>query len=117
MRKDRKSRRESKDVVTVMVQLGKTDYDRIMSSHTRVRGSMAAIDEENFDFNPAAESKNAGDQHEQNKTQFAKTTLYKNGDIRFTVKVPKTKVDNIEDIIDDEVDNALDFIEDHSQKD
>lgn len=117
MRKDRLSRRESRDVVTVKVQLSKMDYDRIMSSHTRVRGSMAAIDEENFDFNPSAESKNAGDQHEQNKTQFAKTTLYKNGDVRFTVKVPKKKVDDIEDIIDDEVDNALDFIEDHSSKD
>lgn len=108
------SRENRKDVVNVNLELTRADYVKITNSNTRVRGTLAAIDEENFEFTPWATTKNVGNQNKQNKTQYAKTTVYKNGDVRFAVKVPKKKLEDFEDIIDDEVDSAVDFIEEQT---
>lgn len=117
-RAERKAAREAaqkqkeKDVVVVSVELKRADYLRIVTSHNRVRGSMACTDpkDDQFDFSAGAETKQAADQHEQNKTQYARTTVYQNGDVRFSIKVPKKKIDDVENIIDEEVDKALEFL-------
>lgn len=109
------SREEKRESVNVNLELSRADYDKIKCSNTRVRGTLAALDDDNFDFTPWSTTKNAGNQNKQNKTQYAKTTVYKNGDVRFAVKVPKKKLEDFEDIIDDEVESAVDFIEEQTE--
>lgn len=107
-------REKESDIVSVSLELSKGDYEKIKNSNSRVRGTIAALDEDHFDFTPWATTKNAGNQNKQNKTQYGKTIVYKNGDVRFAVKVPKKKIEDFEVIIDDEVESAIDFIEEQT---
>lgn len=100
----------------VRLEIPDSDYQKILDSHSRVSGTIAAKDEKHFEFKMWATRKNkTGHQFTEFKTKNAKTRIYKDIiDVR--IKVERTDR-NAPDIIENEGVNAAALVEDFEEED
>lgn len=99
-----------KETKVVNLQIGAEAYKRVMESHERVQGTLAAIDGGNFEFNAWAARKNLNNAKNQSQRDGTKVVIT-DQKITVTIGVKLPAVD-VEDKIEEKANVALELMRD-----
>lgn len=96
------------------MEICQTDYEKLMKSNSRLRGSLAAKDNDHAEFRAWSKRKNMANQFVEYKTQHAKTRLYKDV-VRVIIEADRNDA-NLVEIIESEGQNAVNLLRAEGQK-